>query len=197
MVFHWSVLDDLNNAVVWIVSTRPVISKSSSPCTKNTNYKWYNRHFYVPQFFQFLNKVKVLIPLFSFFRSYSVVRRDSKVHNSEMFLHFCWLLKGLAEIRWSVCILKSLRSLCFSFTRIASGLFMYYLFVWPNFNKAGDRFTLILYCEMDSHRKILTQIKKKERQEKVCKKVKTNYLPGRRVPMPCHKNKIYQFFCYY
>ena len=48
MVFHWSlndsksphvsrtllsILADLNNAVVWTVSTRPIISKSSSPCT--------------------------------------------------------------------------------------------------------------------------------------------------------------------
>ena len=48
MVFHWSLSDskspqvsmtllnilaDLNNAVVWMVSTRYVISKSSSPCT--------------------------------------------------------------------------------------------------------------------------------------------------------------------
>ena len=46
MVFHWSVSDskssqvsrtffsilaDLNNAEVWMVSTRPLISKSSSP----------------------------------------------------------------------------------------------------------------------------------------------------------------------
>ena len=28
-----SILVDLNNAVVWMVSTRPPISKSSSPCT--------------------------------------------------------------------------------------------------------------------------------------------------------------------
>ena len=48
MAFHWSlsdskspqiystllsILGDLNNAVVSTVSTRPVISKSSSPCT--------------------------------------------------------------------------------------------------------------------------------------------------------------------
>ena len=48
MIFHWSLSDskfpqvsrtllsilaDLNNAVVWTVSTRPVISNSSSPCT--------------------------------------------------------------------------------------------------------------------------------------------------------------------
>ena len=48
MVFHWrlrnnkspqvsrtllSILVDLNNSVVWMVATRPLISKSSSPCT--------------------------------------------------------------------------------------------------------------------------------------------------------------------
>ena len=48
MVFHWSlsdnkssqvsrtilsILTDLNNAVIWMVSTHPVISKSFSPCT--------------------------------------------------------------------------------------------------------------------------------------------------------------------
>ena len=49
MIFHWglsdskspqvsrsllSILADFNNAVVWIVSTHPLISKSSTPCTK-------------------------------------------------------------------------------------------------------------------------------------------------------------------
>ena len=45
-----------NNAVIWVVSTCPLISKSSSPCTsifgdctKSTNYNWYHRHFHVPQ----------------------------------------------------------------------------------------------------------------------------------------------------
>ena len=48
MVSHWglsdckfpqvsrtflSILADLNNAIIWVVSTRPVISKLSSPCT--------------------------------------------------------------------------------------------------------------------------------------------------------------------
>ena len=48
MFFHWSftdsktpqvsetllsILGDLNNAVVWTVSIRPIIFKSSSPCT--------------------------------------------------------------------------------------------------------------------------------------------------------------------
>ena len=62
MVFHWSLSDskspqvfktllsilaDLNNAIVWTVSTRPLISKSSCPLrqyfgdgTKSSNYNW-------------------------------------------------------------------------------------------------------------------------------------------------------------
>ena len=40
----------------------------------------------------------------------------------------------LAEIRWSVCISKSLRSLCVSFARTDSGLCIYHLFVWSNLN---------------------------------------------------------------
>ena len=100
MVFHWSLSDSkspqvsrtlriqavLNNAVVWIVSTHPPTSKSSSPFS--------NPLVTVPNapitigiivtcmfhsFFQFPSKVVVLILLFTFFQFYSVVSRDSKV----------------------------------------------------------------------------------------------------------------------
>ena len=40
----------------------------------------------------------------------------------------------LAEIRWSVCISKSQRILCVSFFRTDSGLCIYNLVVWSNFN---------------------------------------------------------------
>ena len=40
----------------------------------------------------------------------------------------------LAGIRWSVCILKSHRSLCESFSRTGAGLCIYHLFVWSNWN---------------------------------------------------------------
>ena len=40
----------------------------------------------------------------------------------------------LAGIRWSVCILKSHRSLCESFSRIGAGLCIYHLLVWSNLN---------------------------------------------------------------
>ena len=40
----------------------------------------------------------------------------------------------LAGIRWSVCMLKSHRSLCQSFSRTGAGLCIYHMFVWPNWN---------------------------------------------------------------
>ena len=61
------ILADLNNAVVWMVSNRPLISNSSSPCinsyTKSTNYNWHHRYFHVSLLFQFPCKVL----LFDFF----------------------------------------------------------------------------------------------------------------------------------
>ena len=40
----------------------------------------------------------------------------------------------LAEIRWSVSMSKSHRSLCVSFSRTGAGLCIYHLFVWSNLN---------------------------------------------------------------
>ena len=115
MVFHWSLSDSkspqvsrtllsilavLNNAVVWMVSTRPPTSKSSSPF-------------------------------------YPVVCRDSKVDYfaSSLFLLLIIIKSGLlAGIRWSVCILKSHRSLCESFSRTGAGLCIYHLLLWSNLN---------------------------------------------------------------
>ena len=89
-----SILSDLNYSVFWMVFTRPLFSKSPSPCTNQS-----------PQFCKF--SFLLLINLRS-------VR--------------------LAEIWWSVCISKSQRSLCISFFRTVSGLCIYHLFVWSNFN---------------------------------------------------------------
>ena len=86
--------------------------------------------------FQFSSKVEVLIILFAFFQFYSVVCRNSKVHNSASSLFLLIIIRSgrLAEIRWSVCILKSQRRLCVSFSRTESGLCIYHWFVWSNFN---------------------------------------------------------------
>ena len=104
MVFHWSlinnksprvssILANLNIPFVWFVTSRPLISKpfiffypSFGDCTMSNIYNWYNRHFHVPQFFQFPSKVQVLILLFAFFQLYSMVSRNSKVHNSASFI---------------------------------------------------------------------------------------------------------------
>ena len=114
MFFHWSlsyskpprvsrtllgILAYLNNEVVWMVTTRPVISKSSSPFInplvtvprapitigKTVIFMFHN-------FFQFPSKAQVLIFLFTFFQFYSVVSRDSKVTILQVLFFCCWLL---------------------------------------------------------------------------------------------------------
>ena len=70
--------------------------------------------------FQFPSKVMVLILLFTFFYFYSLVSRDSKTHCDASSLFFVLIIiksGRLEEIRWSVCMSKSHRSLCVSFSR--------------------------------------------------------------------------------
>ena len=105
-----SILAVLNNVVVWMLSIRPLTSKSSCPFN--------NPLVTVPNapitigiivtcvfhsFFQFPSKVKVLILLFTFFQFYSVVSRDSKVDYfaSSLFFFLLITIKSglLAEIR--------------------------------------------------------------------------------------------------
>ena len=81
-----SIQSVLNIVIVWIVSTRPLISKSSSP------FNNHDGHFHVPQFLHFPSKVEVLILHFTFFQFYSVVSQDGKIHNfaSPLFLLIIW-----------------------------------------------------------------------------------------------------------
>ena len=95
-------------------------------------------------FFQFPSKVEVLMLLFRFFQFYSVVSQDSKIDNFAnslfffFFFFFFFLLiikSGLqADIKWSVCMSKSHRSLYESFSWTDTGLCIYHLFVWSNLN---------------------------------------------------------------
>ena len=136
MVFHWSLRDSrspevsrtllsilavLNDAVVWMVSTRPPNSDSSSlfsnplvtvPNAPITIGIIVTCMFH--SFFQFPSKVEVLILLFTFFQFYSVVSRDSKVDYFASSLFLLIIIKSslLAGIRWSVCMLKSHRGSC-------------------------------------------------------------------------------------
>ena len=71
-------------------------------------------------FFNSLARSRYLSLFSQFFQFYSVVSRDSKVDNFSDFLFFLLIIirsSHLAEIRWSVCMSKSHRSLCVSFSR--------------------------------------------------------------------------------
>ena len=135
MVFHWSLSDSnspkvsrivlsilavLNNAVVWMVSTHHPTSKSSRPFN--------NPSVTVPKaqttigiivtfmFHSFFPNSLARSRYLSFFSlSFSFIRviRDSKVLNfgNSLFLLFIMRPGLLADIRWSVCISKSHRSL--------------------------------------------------------------------------------------
>ena len=125
-------------AVVWMVSTRLLISKSSSlltnplvtlpsvPTTIGITVT------FMLQFFQISCKVLVFISLFAFLQFYPVVCRPGKVHYSANCLFVLLIITKsgcLAEIRWSVYISKSETIWCISFSRTDSGLCIYHLFV--------------------------------------------------------------------
>ena len=119
MVFHWSlsdskspkisrtllnVLDDLNNAVAWRVSTRPLISKSSSPFINplvtvprppiiiGINVTFMFHSLFV--FFSFLARSRYL-SFFSLsfnFTLWSAGTAKSTILQVLFFCCFCWLL---------------------------------------------------------------------------------------------------------
>ena len=96
-----NILTVLTYAVVWLFSTRPLISKSPCPFNnplltvpKETITIGIIVNVIFHRIFQFSSNVQVLIPLFTLFQFYTVVSRDSKVNNFAMSL-FCWLFLGL------------------------------------------------------------------------------------------------------
>ena len=87
-------------------------------------------------FFNFLARSRYL-PFFSY--SFSFILWSAGTAKSTILPVFFFLLiiikSGLlAGIRWSVCMLKSHRSLCVAFSRTVVGLCIYHLFVWSNLN---------------------------------------------------------------
>ena len=113
---------DLNNAVIWIVSTRPFISKSSSPLVT------------VPRA-PITMGITVTFMFHSFFISLVRTRYLSLFSFS---FNFTLGSAGIAKstILFLVDYYKvwSQRNLCISFSRTDSRLCMYHLFVWLNFN---------------------------------------------------------------
>ena len=157
ILFHWSLSDSmspevsrtllsilavLNNAVAWMVSTRPLTSKSSSPlnldsyCSKSTNQNLYNCHLHLPQFF---NSQARSMYLSFFSHSFSFILWSAGTAMSTILQVLFLLLISirsvhLAEIRWSVCMSKSHWSLRVPFCSTVAGLRIYHLLVCTNFN---------------------------------------------------------------
>ena len=152
MVFHWSLSDrrtllgilaNLNNAVVWMVSTRPLIFKfiinplvtlPSAPITIGitVTFMFYS-FFFSPlarsRYLSFFS-LSVTFTLWIAWTAKFIIRQV-------LFFLFLWTITRsgcLAEIRGSVCIWKSQGILSFSFSRTDSGLWIHHFFVWSNFN---------------------------------------------------------------
>ena len=153
MVFHWSLSDSkfpqvsrtrlrilavLSNAVIWIVSTHSLTSKSSRPFS--------NPLVIVPKapitvgtivtfmFHSFSNSLARSRYLSFRFIMWSTGRARSTILQVLFFLLIIIRSGLLAGIKWSVCMLKSYRSLCVSFSRIGAGLCIYHSFEWSNLN---------------------------------------------------------------
>ena len=86
------------------------LNQSFGDCTERTNYS-----FMFHSFFSSLARSRYLSLFFFFFyfQFYPVVSQNGKVYYSVGFFIFCYLLTisrsgRLAEIKWSLCILKSI-----------------------------------------------------------------------------------------
>ena len=136
-----SILDDLNNAIVWMVSTRALI-----PPAPLTILWWLFRANWLKlmlpsfscsiAFFSFL-AISRYLSLFSFyfnFTQWSAMTAKSTIRQAFLFLSTIPRSSRLAEIRWSVCISKSQRTLRVSFSRTDYGLCICHLLVLLNFS---------------------------------------------------------------
>ena len=157
MVFHWSLSDSKSpqvsmthlrilavhrNAVIWMVSTRPPTSKSSRPfndplvilpkvpITIGTILTF--------MFHSFFNSLARSRYLSFFSHSFRFILWSAGTAKSTILqiLFFFFIIRSglLAGIRWSVCMLKSYRGLCMSFSRNCAWLCTYHLLVWSNLN---------------------------------------------------------------
>ena len=133
-------------------STRPLVSKFSSPFNnpsvtvpRTPITIGIYATFMFDSFSVFFNSLpwSRYLSFFSFFFNFSLWSAETAnsiiLQVLVFYLFFFFLItitrSGLlTEIRWSVCMSKSHRSLCVSFSRTDAGLCIYHLFFWSNFN---------------------------------------------------------------
>ena len=139
-----SILAVLSNAVAWIVSTSPPTSKSSRPFN-NPLVAVPNAPiptgtivtFIFHTFFNSLGRSRCLSFFSLCFRFIMWSARTAKSTICKILFFFLLIIMRsglLTGIKWSVCMLKSHRSLCKSFSRTSAGFRIYHLFVWSNWN---------------------------------------------------------------
>ena len=130
MVFHWSrsdikppelsrtlrnILLEFNNQ--WTVCTRPLISKFSHPCIN---------HLVTVPSPPITNGITISFMFHCFFSS---LARSWYLYLFSPYLLTVTRYFRLAEIKWSVCISKSQRTLYISFCRTNSGLCIYHIII--------------------------------------------------------------------
>ena len=139
MVFHWSLSDskspkvsrtllsilvNLDNAVVWMVSTCPLISKSFSPFTNPLRIVLrapitfgVTITFLLHRFFLVLSQGQDIYLYFHFFKILlrGLLRQQSPLFSRLYFLLIITRSGHLAKIRWPVWISKSPQNLCARF----------------------------------------------------------------------------------
>ena len=155
MVFHWrlsdckslqvsrtllSILSVFNNAAVWIVSTRPPTSRPfNKPLLTVLRAPITIGIIVTFMFHSFFNSIARSRYLSLFSHSFCFIQWSAETAKSKILQILFFLLiiirSGLlAGISWSVCMLKSHKSLRESFSRTGAELCIYHLFVWSNWN---------------------------------------------------------------
>ena len=135
-----SILADLNNPVIWLVSIflffflnsslfRALVTVPNTPTTTNITHTLMSQSI-------FSSLVSpVFFPLCTFLYFHSVVCWNFNIHSLTSFSFFINTISALhTGIMRSACISKFLRILCVSFSLTDSGFCIYDLVVWSNFD---------------------------------------------------------------
>ena len=123
-----------------MVSPCPLISKSSclcnvsGDCFEGANYNWCYPHLHFLYFSSRASSLYLYLLSLSFTFTMWSTGTSNPLNGALSFLLAITKCCRLADIRWSVCLLKYQKSLHVSFSGTYSGLYIYHLSVRSNFN---------------------------------------------------------------